>query len=234
MDSLGPIANFLLITLLGLLVAFSPMIVIVNLLVVLKSSRPILRTIVLMAGIAAPLLLISGLAILFMDPKGDISFRGLSEKISIPPIIDLAFGAWLLAFAYRRYQHSLLHGPKKTANLILKKPPDKLSALFTFAFVKSSLSVTNLFAILVITNLIITKQVHQPLATIAVLWVILIGLIPFGVILYFYFFKHERLEKLSGQVDALLNKNIDAAINLGIALIGAFFLLHGVFSWIRH
>jgi len=229
MDFGQSLLNFFLITLLGLLIAFSPMIVVVNVLVVLKSKRPILRTVILMAGMAAPLLIVAGLAALFLDANTQVSLRGLNERINIPPLINLAFGLWVIVLGLRRIKYSNNNrGPKKTANLIMKHPPDKYSALFWFAFIKSSLSVTNLFAILLVSKLVIANKVTQPLATIAILWAILIGLVPFGVILYFYFFKHERLEHLSDQVDGLLNRNLDRAINLGLLILGGAFSVSGV------
>ncbi len=228
MEVLIFILYFLLISILGLLIAFSPMIVIVNLIVVLKSSRPILRTLILMTGMVIPLIIVASLANLLLTANAQISFRWLAEKISIPPLINLAFGLWLIGVGWRRWQYSAAHnGPKKPLSLIMNHPPDKFSGLFTFAFIKSALSITNIFAILVVCNLVITKNVKEPMAVIAILWVILIGLLPFGVILFFYFFKHEKLEQLSSRVDNVLNRNIDTVINLGLIGLGAFFAVLG-------
>ena len=229
MDILDFLFNFLLVTILGLLIAFSPMLVIVNVLVVLKSKRPILRTIVLMAGIVLPLVIIAYLGLTFIDASSHVSLRGLNEKISIPPAINLLFGAWLLGLAAKRYSYVQTHkAPKKPSSLKIKNPPDKLLNLFIFAFLKSTLSVTNLFAMLAITQLVIINSVKQPSLTLAIIWAILIGLIPFGIILYSYYFRHEQLEKLSAQIDALSRRNLDAVINLALATVGGFFFINGL------
>ena len=231
MAVIDAVLSLLLLTLLGLLVAFSPMILIVNLLVVLKSTRPILKTLVLMAGMALPILIVGILAINFIDPDTQISLGSLSKKINVPPLIDIALGVWLLAWAQRRIRFSRTHKkPRKPTDLIMKNPPDKLVGLFTFAFIKSALSVTNIFAILAVGKLIVTNSINQPLSTLVILWVLLVGLIPFGVILYFYFFKHERLDNLSDQVDRLLNRNLDRALNLALLTAGFFFLFIGLIN----
>jgi hypothetical protein len=234
MDVIYLFLNILLITMLGLLIAFSPMLVLVNVLVVLKSQRPILRTTVLMAGMALPLIVIALLAAMFLEPTSEISLRGLSEKISIPPIFDLLLGLWLVSLAAKRWRYTKIHGtPKKTSTLISKKPPDKLSELFMFAFFKSILSVTNIFAILALANYLTVHSIPQPFATLAVIWVILIGLVPFLIILYYYFFKHDMLDILDKQVDKLLSRNIDFAITIGLLAAGIFFALHSVGGLIR-
>lgn len=234
MDIFSVVLNFFLITILGFLIAFSPMIVIVNVLVILKSKRPILRTLVLMAGMAAPLIIVSVLAYRFLEPNSQVSLRGITDKISIPPLFDLALGVWLASLAIKRWQYSKQHDkPKKSADLIMKKPPDKLSGLFGFAFIKSTLSATNIFAVLVVAKTLITHSIDEPLAAIIILWVILVGLLPFLIILYLYFFKHERLELLSDQVDKLLNRNLDFAITLILGLAGSFFCLQAILGFLH-
>lgn len=231
MDFIYLILNILLITMLGLLIAFSPMLVLVNVLVVLRSQRPILRTAVLMAGMVLPLLIIAGLAAVFLEPDSQVSFRGLSDKISVPPLLDLLLGLWLISLALKRWRYTKTHGThKKTSKLISKNPPDKLPSLFMFAFFKSILSVTNIFAILVLAKFMLVHSIPQPFSTLAVLWVILIGLVPFLIILYYYFFKHDMLEQLDKQVDKLLSRNIDVAITLGLLAAGLFFTLHSIGS----
>lgn len=229
MDFIYLVLNILLITMLGLLIAFSPMLVLVNVLVVLKSKRPILRTTVLMAGMALPLLIIAGLAAAFLEPDSQVSLRGLSEKISVPPLLDFVLGLWLLSLAAKRWRYTKLHGThQKTSSLVSRNPPDKLSALFMFAFFKSILSVTNIFAILVLAKFMMVHSIPQPFSTLAVAWVIIIGLVPFLVILYYYFFKHDMLEQLDKQVDKILSRNLDAAITIGLLAAGIFFTLHSI------
>ncbi len=205
------------------------MIVLVNVLVVLKSERPILRTTILMAGMALPLIIIAVLAALFLDPTSEFSIKGIAEKIKVPPLVDLVLGVWLVSLATKRWRYTKLHGtPKKTSSLISKKPPDKLSALFSFAFFKSILSVTNIFAILALAKFLAVHSIPQPFSTLAVIWVILIGLVPFLIILYYYFFKHDMLDLLDKQIDKLLSRNIDLAITIGLLAIGIFFILHSI------
>lgn len=234
MDALTIIANFLLITLLGLLIAFSPVIIAVNTFVVLKSNRPLIQTLVLMAGVAAPLLIVALLASNFIDPNNTIKFGDVASKIKIPPVIYLALGLWLIIVALMRWRYTYVHKkPKRLTNFAAQHPPDKLSALFGFAFVKSALSVTNLFAILVVCELIITHAYKQPLAGLIILWAIVIGLLPFGIILYLFFYRHEKLQSLNVRIDSFLNRDLDFAINLILVVVGTIFAFSSIISELR-
>jgi len=218
----------LLITLLGVLIAFSPMIVILNLVVVLKSARPVRNCLILIAGVATPLILVALLALALIDPSQEISLRGIGEKISLPAGINLLFGFWLLFVAFKRL--SQRHVAPKPSNL-LKMPtsvPEKPSALFIFAFIKSTLSVTNLFAIFVVAKVLITSHSPSIVGFFAFLWVLLIGIMPFLTTLYLYFFKKQSLDQLSKRTEALLAINIQRTLTIVLFVVGAGFTINGL------
>ncbi|HSX53635.1 MAG TPA: GAP family protein [Patescibacteria group bacterium] len=221
--------DFVLISIAGLLIAFSPMLIITDLLIVLKSKRPLLHTVVLLGSVALPLLLLSLVAAIFIKPDSDISLRGLAEKISLPPLVDILIGITLIIYAIKRFRRFKYHSPDsvKTAK-IGKAPPSKLMPLFMFGFFKTLLSVTNIFAILFVTKLITSNKLDPLLALLILFWTIAVGIIPFLIIIYYQKNRRQYLIRLQNKIDNILTDNIQLYLMIGLGALGTAIACFGL------
>lgn len=228
MEIIAVLGYLLLLTLLGLLVAFNPMLIVVDILLVLKTRRPILNSLILAGGFVSSLLAILFIAGLVMDPEGSVSLRQLSDSISIPPLIDLAAGLLLIIYVAKRY---IRVGPLPSPKTFkIENAPDKPLPLFIFSFVKTALSLTNLFVILLLAKALVTNSWSLLVSFAAIAWVIIIGLMPIAMIVYYHEFKHESLVAVEKRIDGWMSKDTTKLINYGLLIIGIFLAAKGAFG----
>lgn len=221
------VTNFLILTFLGLMIAFSPILIIVYTVIVLTTKRPILNAIILIAGVAAPLLLIALIANIFIDPNTTINFSDIAEKVSLPAIVDIIFGLALFVVGFRRVRNGRSTEQKEQP---FRAPPDNPKSLFIFGFFKSLLSVTNIFAILLVVQ-IIKAHSRQPFVDLlAILWTILIGVVPLLLIIYYRQFRPQSIEKLSDRINGLLRRNLQLILIILIFVGSSYFFVSGLRS----
>jgi hypothetical protein len=230
MDLAQLLGNLLLITFLGLLVAFNPMLIVVDILLVLKSQRPILNTVILSAGFVTSIALLFSVASQVIDPQSQISLNKLGENLDIPPFIDIFAGLMLLAYSVRRYTRK--QTKHKAANKKLGIP-QKPYQLFMFGFIKAALSVTNLFAILILARISVSNDWNIAIGLMAVLWLVLIGVIPLAAVVYYHQFKHESLISIDKRINRFLSRDTELLITYILASAGAIFIAKGTVSLIQ-
>ncbi|HEY4964604.1 MAG TPA: GAP family protein [Candidatus Saccharimonadales bacterium] len=226
LNIVGLIVNLFVLTFLGLLIAFSPMLIIVNMVIVLTTKRPIWNALILTAGVVTPLILIAILAEIFIGPHTSISISSISAKIQLPSIIDLLFGITLIIVALKRaytYKQEEVHQVKS-----LTPPSDKPKSLFIFGFLKSLLSVTNIFAILLVVQITKTYNRMPIVNVLGLFYTILIGIIPLMLIIYYRQYRPGSLAKMNQKLDNLLKTNIQLFIVILLLLFGVYFIISGV------
>lgn len=223
------IFDFILISLAGLFIAFSPMLIITDLLIVLKSKRPILHAIVLLVSIAIPLFLLAIVASTFIKPDTNISLSSVNDKLNIPPLITLTGGLILAIVGFKNFRQ-LKYRPLKPGAEVKtgKKPPTKILPLFIFGFMKTLFSLTNVFAILFVTKLIVSNKLSPGLALLIVAWTIAVGLVPFFAIFYYQKNRHDYLLRLQANLDARMSANVKAYGYGGLTVIGGILAVDSV------
>lgn len=229
MNIVSFIGNLFILTFLGIMIAFSPLLIMVNMIIVLTTKRPILNALVLIAGVAAPLLLIALIAQAVIDPSTTISLGSIAERIQLPAIIDLALGVVLIVFGLKHA--SSYRSDEKTSDISTLQPPtDSLKSLFAFGFFKSLLSVTNVFAILFVIKLTKVYQLGPAVGLLALFWTITIGLLPLFMALYYHRFRPHQLKKFSRKLNEMLNTNIQLMVVIASLIIGSYFCISGLRS----
>ncbi len=220
------IAGFFLLTLLGILIAFNPSLIIVNFLVVLKSKRPLRDALILISGVMIPLLLIAVIASFWLEPDSAFDLRGFSSKLKIPPVIDLIFGLALLIYASSiRFRQRRPATKKSRANLISKP-----ASIFGFAFLRSCLSITNLLAALVIAKILVVSD-PSPLAFIlGIAWAFFIGATPLLAAPYMQKYQPDRVQRARVYIDRIWYGDHSSLISIALAIIGLGFLVHGALN----
>lgn len=228
MNILELIFDFILISIAGLFIAFSPMLIITDLLIVLKSKKPLLHAVVLLVSIATPLLLLCFFAVNVIKPDTNISISAVNAKLNVPPFINFLLGWVLLAIGFKKFM-DLKYRPLQEATEVKKPktPPSKLFPLFVFGFMRTLFSLTNVLAILFVTKLIVSNKLNPLLAFFIVAWTITVGLVPFFAIFYAQKNKRQYLLKLQAILDTRMSTNVKAYAYIGLAVIGGILALDG-------
>lgn len=225
------ITDLFIVTFLGLFIAFSPMLIVVNLLIVLKSKKPILHAIALILGILTPLIIVAGLGLLLINPTSEISLSAIGAKIQIPPAIDILFGISLFVMATKQFLKPVVKINPTTEFHI---PNDNFWSLYLFGFMKSLLSATNLFAILVVVKLIIESSLN-PIFDLAILiWTLVVGMVPFIIVLYYHRSRKDYLIKLNKRLNEIMARNLRRLIIVGLYSLASFFTLLGIWEFLKY
>ena len=225
MDIVQFFVDLSIITLLGLLVAFNPMLIAVDIVLVLRSKRPILNTSILIAGFISSLTLLFVVATLLIDPDSQFSLRKIKDTLELPAIIDILAGALLIGWALKRLGAA---GQKRIVMPANLKVPESPTGLFAFAFVKAALSATNVFAVLVLAKVSAANGWNPALGAMAIFWLLAIGVIPLLTLAYLRQFKHKSLVSIDKKLNSLLARDITSVINYIIGGVGIFFLASGI------
>jgi hypothetical protein len=225
------ITDVFLITILGMLVAFSPMLIIISMVLVLKSSRPILNTVILMAGYILSLFLLFIFASLLIDPNSDISLRKIKSDLDLPAIVDIIAGLTLVGWASKKY--TSLKGARSPKKLNDFKIPEKPLHLFGFGFAKALLSATNLFAVLILAKVVTEKNWSIAQGVVAILWLLVVGIMPLLAIVYYHEFKNEKLLSINNRLNSAMDHDKDMILTYALAIVGMVFVLSGVVGIIR-
>lgn len=228
MDIAQTIANFFLITLLGLLIAFSPSLIIINLLLTLKSAKPIRDTIVLIAGAILPLIILLLVLIFWVQPDGSFRLGHSLSQYGIPPLIDLLVGLSLLGYAaWRRFGRQAVIKKPKGMSERTKKMIANPSSIFSFAFVRSSLSVIRLLAVIYLAKTIVLSGRRPIVEFLATVWVIALAMAPLIAAPFLYKYRPQVLETTQAGIDRLMARDLSNIVTLIITLVGAWLTVHG-------
>ncbi len=211
---------------LGIFVAFNPLLLISELVIILKSKKPLLNTLIFMIGVATPLILFALVgAVIFQE---DTYLQPFHSSIQLSPVVNIAIGIILILIAIRQFiNHQDL--PAKTAEAF-KKSTASLSyaSIFSFAFFRSALSFTSIIGILAATKLIKEYTDNYILILLGVFWTICIGMLPFLGLLGASLKRPDALKFLEQRVDPILNKNYKASIKWICLILGIYFIAKGL------
>ena len=218
--------NILLVTFLGIIVSFNPTLIVVDFLLVLKSKRPIFNTIVLLAGFATAIIILASFAWLLIDPDSQLSFNRLREELNMPPVVDITAGLLILIFGLNKYRESVTNKTKRKPKDI--QIPQKPKQIFMFALIKTPLSLTNLFAILLLAKQAASGKWEPVAAFLALIWLLLLGVLPILYMMYLHWFKKASLDVIDKKLNKLLAKDTSLIIGLSCVALGAFFVVKGI------
>jgi hypothetical protein len=221
------ILNLLLVLFLGLLIAFNPSLIVINLLLVLESKRPIRDSLILIAGVILPLVVILLAVVFWLKPDSTFQIRDSLPDIKLPPLIDILFGFGLLVYVARRLARK--PEPERPSAVAGKAKRMLVSpgSIFSFGFIRSGLSLTSLLAILMIAKTMVVNQAGAVMAFLAVTLAFAIGVAPLLAAPYLYKYNPSALNKARARIDKLLARGLSTVVTVLLAAIGVGFLMHG-------
>jgi hypothetical protein len=226
MDLTSIIYNFALLTLLGLLVAFNPLLIVVDFLLVLKSKRPIFNTVILLAGFATSLIILFLVANLLLSADSQISLKNVMNQRDIPSIVDLSAGFILLLYGFRKYKSTTLESDALKRTEI--KIPESPKGIYVFALLKTSLSITNIFAVVILARQAIVSNWSIALGFLSLVFLLIIGIMPLLYIMYLHWFKKESLNTIDKRLNSLISRGTTNLLAYGLILIGLLFFIKGL------
>jgi len=230
MDLIGiTLVGLLTLTTLGVIVAFSPILVVTELTVLTRSKQPARHIVAFILGIATAiglLLFIAITSIFSIDPGYVIVLPSVHEIIRAAPLADLLIGILLLVTGIRMYRTKV--SAKNSAPSSDKSPGTK--SLFWFGFLKMVTSLSSITAILLATRLIKTSVPEGTIQWIAVVWLIGISLLPFIVIAVLQNRKPASFAKIQRVSDKATLVNWRSVIALAFCIIGACFAVSGIMN----
>lgn len=218
--------SFALISVMGIVIAFSPTLILTELTILTRSKKPVVQTLSLIAGIALAIALFCAAVIIFVGPNSNFTVPSTRQVISSIPIIDIIAGILLVITGLRL--------PLSGSNNSVKKSrfsPEKLlntKTLFWFGLVKMATSLSSIAAIFIALRFIMTSVDTGTLQLASILWLILVAILPFAIILSLKQYKPDIFAKIQNASDRAVNINWRRVIAFSLIVAGSYFIFSGL------
>ncbi len=223
MNILNFIVIFLELTFLGLFVAFNPLLLASELAIILKSRRPILNAVVLVAGIATPLVLLAIVGGLIFNESTQVN--AFNIKLDLSPLLNIMIGFILVLVGLR-----LHFFPKPPSEKRLQANELSVGSLYGFAFFRSALSFSSIIGIITATKIIKDATDNYVLVLLGLFWTISVGMIPFFGMIGFSLKRPASIRNLEHRIDPLINRSYKPLVALGCILLGSYLVFSGILN----
>lgn len=194
----------IVIGLLGLVVAFSPTLVLTEIAVLTKSQKPLIHSVALITGIASAVALFCIITAIFVDPSKDFSLPWNQFKLSSVPLIDIIAGILLIELGRR-----LLSKPATKNASTSKFNPSKIMttrSLYWFGLLKMATSLSSIAAIVYASRFVKTYLDKESQQVIALVWLLIIAIVPFLLLVGIKLFRpgtFQNIQNASDRVTAI-------------------------------
>ncbi|MCA9332503.1 GAP family protein [Candidatus Saccharibacteria bacterium] len=217
---------FLQLSFFGIFVAFNPMLLVSELLIILRSKRPLLFSLVFIMGASIPLIVIAAIGAAIF--KEDTVIRPFGSDIKLSPFLNVLIGVILLLVSVRLF----FNGKISTAHKVSKNSANNMSiwALFWFAFFRSALSFTSIIGIVAAAKVIKDYTDNYFVSLLGLFWTILIGMLPFWGLLGYSIKRPESIKVIENKIDPILNINYKNSIRWVLLIAGVFFIFRGLIN----
>jgi hypothetical protein len=174
------------------------------------------------------LIIISFICVIWLKPDSSFKIGDSMPSINVPPLLDMIFGISLLVYASIR-QFKVRQEDHKTAPVTekAKRIITTPGSIFSFGLIRSSLSVTNLLAVVIISKTLVVNNAGPLAAALAITVAIIIGLIPLLAAPFLYKYNPRLLKSIQAFIDRFTAKNASRIITFLLAVTGLIFLIHG-------
>jgi hypothetical protein len=211
---------------LGVLLAFSPTIILTEIAVLTKSKKPFLYSVFFIAGVAAPILLFGAIAVLFIDPSSNFTIPQTKHILKILPVLDVLIGI-LFIIAGIQVGKKRSHQAKKeiTADDVIFST----GKLFWFGFLRTATRLSGLAAILLAAQLI-KQNLDTGISTVvSLVWLVIIAITPLVVLLLLQRSDSKYFVKIASYSDKVASLSWRKIISIGLIVVGTGMILYGIF-----
>lgn len=229
---MGPIVLLAIVIfgliILGIIVAFSPTLILTQVAILTRSKRPILDSAALISGILVPIVIYGALAYLFVDQITTFQLPSPRTTIASLPFIDVLAGVLLLIAGLR------LRRPRQAQRAAAEaEQPHKLmspKALFAFGLIKMATSLSSIAAILIGVQFIesyITGNVWQAMALIGFM---VISIFPFLLIASLQAYFPHVFQRVKSSSDRVAQLDWISILSWMLILAGTGFVASGLLN----
>lgn len=206
----------------GLLLAFSPLLITTSVIVAIRSKNPIYNILAIALGAATPFICLFLIASTSFGATLHFDIKSINKTFTTTPIIQFIVAIMLIGvgIVYKYPKNSIHH---------TKEPHATPKELYIFSSIRSLFSATNIFAALLAAEVIRNDEYSSIADILLVVWIVLIGLLPFIVLLGLVIFRRNDLSKLENNLKRLDNKDYkrmlaNILIIIGLILIASLLL----------
>ncbi len=226
MNILQVVVVIIELTFLGIFVAFNPLLLVSELAIILKSKRPLLNSIILIAGVATPLIIIAIVGGFVFNENTQV--RSFSHDIRLSPILNIIFGVILVLVGLRLRFFPKTSNPKKLDSVNMSG-----ISLFWFAFFRSALSFTSIIGIVAATKIIKDMTDNYLVVLLGLFWTICVGMIPFLGMIGYSIKRPETIKNIEERIDPLMNRSYKPILIWGCLILGFYLLSLGILKIYR-
>lgn len=219
------VGSIIVLALLGIIIAFSPTLLLTELAILTRSKQPFFHTLFLILGIAVSVTLISLLALFFIDPHNEIVIPSKSNLLGSVPIADIVVGILLAILGMR-----LLRVTPETETTPTSPVEFTMSnkTLFWFGFIKMSTSLSSLVAIIFASRIIKTYYTFNTAQFAAAVWLICISIVPFVLLILAKLYRPQLFGKIQHTSDKVSTLNWRRIFAGTILLASIWFMIIGL------
>lgn len=216
---------------LGIIIAFSPTLILTEIAVLTRSKKPFIHTVALISGISVPILLFSLAALTFVDPQTSYQLPSTRQVIGGIPLFDVLIGMVLIFTGIHLFKPRPNNEKAAKTSKINSEKMFSSKTLFWFGLIKMATSLSSIAAILIgvryIKSLLGGEAVVQ---TVALFWMVAVSILPFLLIASMsrYFPKtFSRIKLTSDKVVGYNWRLIACAVMIGA---GVIFIAAGIIN----
>lgn len=226
MEALAILVGILIVlALLGIVVAFSPTLIIAEIAILTRAKDPVRRTLALIAGIATAVTIFSLLALLFIEPTRHITLPSTRDVFDLVPIFDIIVGVLLMFVGLKLLRPA--HPKPKAAESAFERRMSP-SALYWFGLIKMGTSLSSITAIIIATRLINTYTRTNPVQAVAALWLVAISMLPFVLLILSKQYRPQLFGRIQDMSDRAVSLNWRRYIAGAIMLLSVWFMVVGL------
>lgn len=210
---------------LGIVIAFSPTLILTEIAILTRSKEPFLHTLSLISGIAVSVTLFSLATVLFVDPAKVIELPTTTDMLGTVPLMDIAAGILLATIGLRLLRPAGVqdHAPKQSSHYTMKP-----KTLFLFGFIKMSTSLSSVAAIIIASRFIMTYYTFNTAQFAAILWLIGISLLPYILLIAAKLYRPQLFSKIQHASDRVNTLDLRRVLAGALLVASISFLMIGI------
>jgi hypothetical protein len=192
------IVSVIILAFLGVVIAFSPTLMLTLIAILTRSKKPFLDSLFLIAGIGLSVTIFSIGTMLFVDPAKVIELPSTTDVLGRVPLVDIIAGILLLVVGLRllRPTNDKRQNSQKSSEYTMNP-----KTLFWFGFIKMSTSLSSVAAIIIASRFIKTYYTFNTAQFAAILWLVCISLSPFLLLIAAKKYRPQLFKKIQNASD---------------------------------
>lgn len=210
---------------LGIVIAFSPTLVLTELAVLTQSKTPLKHTVAYIAGISIPVIIFSLISLAVVNPDITIQVPGTKQILRSIPLTDIFVGLIILIYGIK-LKISAPQTKSKFNSLKLLNT----KTLFWFGAIKMATSLTSIAAILYAARFLKTNTTESLQQVFGVFWLLCVSIMPFVLIALSKQFSPKSFIKIQAYSDRLTDMNWRLIIALALITGGFILIFTGIYN----